>query len=49
MCSSDLEKIRRFVLIDKKNLSGNINLIMLRKIGESFIESVPVEKIDNFF
>ena len=45
----DMEKIRRFVLIDKKNLSGNINLIMLRKIGESFIESVPVEKIDNFF
>lgn len=45
----DMEKIRKFVLIDKKNISGNINLIILRKIGESFTESVPVKRIDNFF
>jgi 3-dehydroquinate synthetase len=44
-----MKKIREYVLIDKKNFSGNLNLVILRKIGEAFIESIPVEKINYFF
>ncbi|TJX62567.1 3-dehydroquinate synthase [Soehngenia saccharolytica] len=45
----DMGKIREYVLLDKKNLSGNLNFVILRKIGEAFIESVPIERINYFF
>jgi len=34
--------------LDKKNISGKINLILLRKIGQGFIERIPLENIDKF-
>lgn len=45
----DMETIRKYILFDKKNKSGNINLVILRKIGEAFIETVPIERINYFF
>lgn len=45
----NMENIRKSVYLDKKNISGNINLILLKKIGEAFIESIPVENINKFF
>lgn len=45
----DMEEIREYVLLDKKNMSGNLNLVILRKIGEAFIESVPADRINLFF
>ncbi len=44
----DIEYINKTILLDKKNISENINLILLKKIGEAFIEKMPVENIDNF-
>ncbi|MGB4439570.1 MAG: hypothetical protein WBJ13_10200 [Sedimentibacter sp.] len=39
---------RKTILLDKKNISENINLILFKKIGEAFIAKMPVENIDNF-
>lgn len=47
--SLDKDKIKKTILLDKKNISGNINLILLKKIGHGFIESVPVEALHKFF
>lgn len=44
----NLEAIKKLVYIDKKNISRNINLILLKKIGEAFIEKTPIENIDKF-
>ena len=35
----DLNKILRFMSIDKKNISKNINLILLKKIGSTIIDN----------
>ena len=35
----DLNKILRFMSIDKKNISKNINLILLKKIGSTLINN----------
>ncbi|MDW5299717.1 MAG: 3-dehydroquinate synthase [Sedimentibacter sp.] len=40
--------IRKSVNLDKKNISGLINLILLREIGNAYIEKVPVENIEKF-
>lgn len=45
----NMDIIKNTILLDKKNISGNMNLILLRKIGDSFIESVPIKNIDKFF
>lgn len=50
----DMPKVNRSILkdtilLDKKNISGKINLILLRKIGDGFIESVSIENINKFF
>ncbi len=44
-----MNAIKDTVMLDKKNISGNMKLILLRKIGTAFIESVPVKNIDKFF
>lgn len=44
----DMDYISRSVLLDKKNISGKINLVLLKKIGEAFIDQIPIENIDNF-
>ncbi|GIM29527.1 3-dehydroquinate synthase [Clostridium polyendosporum] len=35
------------ITLDKKNLGENINLIMIRKIGEGFINKVRINEIDS--
>lgn len=44
-----MDILKETVLLDKKNNSGKMNLILLKKIGEAFIECVPVEDINKFF
>ncbi len=44
----NISHIRNYILLDKKNLSGEINLILLKKIGDAFIKKVPVDKIDKY-
>jgi len=48
MPSMDMDMIKKTVCLDKKNLSDKINLILIKKIGESFIEKISVEDIDKF-
>lgn len=45
----NMNKIIDIVLLDKKNISGNFKLILLNKIGDAFIKSVPIENIKEFF
>ena len=44
----NMEEIRKIVVLDKKNISGNMNLILLKKIGNAFIESIPAGDSDKF-
>ncbi|MGB4437815.1 MAG: 3-dehydroquinate synthase, partial [Sedimentibacter sp.] len=44
----NMETIRNSVNLDKKNISGYINLILLKEIGNAYIEKVPVENIEKF-
>nr|WP_312576481.1 3-dehydroquinate synthase [Sedimentibacter sp.] len=44
----DIGHVSRLVTLDKKNISGTINLILLKKIGEAFIDQIPIKNIDNF-
>lgn len=44
----DINTVKETILLDKKNISGKLKLILLRKIGYSFIESVPIENINKF-
>lgn len=45
----NMKAIQKSIHLDKKNISGKINLVLLRKIGDAFIEGIPVEKINDFF
>lgn len=45
----NMEDIKKSINLDKKNISGNINLILLKKIGEAFIKKIPINDIGNFF
>lgn len=45
----NMNEIRDTILLDKKNISGKMNLILLKRIGDAFIESVPIENINKFF
>lgn len=44
----DMDVIRKSVNLDKKNISGRVNLILLKEIGNSYIENVPLENIEKF-
>lgn len=48
MPSLDMNSILETIKLDKKNFSNKINLILIKKIGEAFIERVPVDQIHNF-
>lgn len=45
----DMDSINNIVVLDKKNNSGKMNLILLRKIGYGFIQSVPIKNLNSFF
>jgi 3-dehydroquinate synthase len=42
------EEIRKIVLVDKKNISGKLNLILLKNIGNAFIYKLPEEETSKF-
>lgn len=44
----NINDIKKYIVLDKKNLSGKINLILLRKIGNAFIKKIPVCEIDEY-
>lgn len=44
----NINDIKNYIASDKKNLSGEINLILLRKIGDAFIKKVPVDETDKY-
>lgn len=45
----DISIIRDTILLDKKNISGKLNLILLKNIGYGFVENIPTENINKFF
>lgn len=44
----NMSEIIKIIHLDKKNNSGNINLILLNKIGDSFIKKLPIENLERF-
>jgi len=44
----NMETIRNSVNLDKKNISGCINLILLKEIGNAYIEKIPVKNLEKF-
>ena len=44
----NMSKFRETVLLDKKSKGSNINLILIKCVGESFIEKIDCELIDEF-
>lgn len=42
----NMEDIKKIVLLDKKNISGTINLILLKNIGKAYIERIPAENLE---
>lgn len=45
LCTNDIKK---YINLDKKNLSSELNLILIRKIGDSFVLKVPREEAEKF-
>lgn len=45
----DINTITDTIKLDKKNISNKINLILIKKIGEAFIESIPIDQINKYF
>lgn len=48
MPEMNAQDVINIIFHDKKNISGNFNLILLRKIGNSFIEKIPVDNLNKF-
>lgn len=42
------DEIRKIILVDKKNISGKLNLILLKEIGNAFIYGLPEEETSKF-
>jgi 3-dehydroquinate synthase len=48
-CGFSLSEILAAASNDKKRAGSNINLVLLKNIGESFIHTLPIERLPNFF
>lgn len=46
--NADIKEIARCCASDKKAGFGNVNLVLLKKIGESFINKTPLSKLESF-
>lgn len=44
----DREEIIKNILVDKKNISGKLNLVLLKNIGDAFVYTIPEEETDKF-
>jgi len=42
------EDIKKYIYLDKKNLFGEINFILLKKIGDATIKKVPISEAEKF-
>lgn len=42
------DEIRKIILVDKKNISGKLNLILLKEIGNAFIYRLPEGETSKF-
>ena len=42
------ERIMEGILVDKKNLSGSLNLILISEPGRAFIHPVPKEHLGDY-
>jgi 3-dehydroquinate synthase len=40
--------VRDLILLDKKNISGNMNLVLLKEVGNAFIENIKLDNLDIF-
>lgn len=45
----DEDKMRNFILHDKKKSGKGINFVLIKEIGEAFVENIPVEEILDFY
>jgi 3-dehydroquinate synthase len=46
--NADVNEIINYCASDKKAGGGNVNLVLLKKIGESFIRKTPLEELNSF-
>ncbi len=44
----DREEIIKNILVDKKNISGKLNIILLKDIGNAFIYTIPEQETSKF-
>lgn len=44
-----MDKIKDTITLDKKNIGNFINLILLKRIGEAYIEKISLNNINRFF
>lgn len=47
-CETQLEELCKGALTDKKRSGSNINIVLLNKIGSSFIKKIPVQHLYDF-
>jgi 3-dehydroquinate synthase len=43
-----INDIKKYISLDKKNLSGELNLVLLKKIGESFVQKIIYDEVEKF-
>jgi 3-dehydroquinate synthase len=43
------KELIKYISLDKKNISGNLNIVLLKKIGDAFVHKIPQSEIENFF
>lgn len=46
--NADVDEIINYCASDKKAGGGNVNLVLLRKIGDSFIRKTPLDELNGF-
>ena len=44
----DVEGIKETILRDKKRKGSSINLVLIKKIGDGYLENIDIKKIDKF-
>ncbi len=48
-CNVETKKLTKIMLHDKKRRGNNINLVLLKSIGNSFVEALPTAELEGFF
>lgn len=45
----DFTRVREIASLDKKNISGSLNIILLKKIGECYTKKIRIEELSKLF